>query len=57
MYKWSSFTTKTEGTEMENVKQRNLVQKHVMTFNRPTVFKDRKKEFKKGYTKHKVRFE
>lgn len=42
---------------MREVKQRNLVQKHVMTFNRPTVFKDRKKEFKKGYTKHKVRFE
>ena len=42
---------------MENVKQRNLVQKHVMTFNCPTVFKDRKKEFKNGYTKHKIRFE
>ena len=28
---------------MQNVKQRNLVQKHVMTFNHPTVFKDRKK--------------
>lgn len=38
---------------MENVKRRNLVQKHVMTFNCPTVFKDRKKEFKKGYQKHK----
>lgn len=38
---------------MQNVKQRNLVQKHVMEFNRPTVFKDRKKELKKGYQKHK----
>lgn len=38
---------------MENVKQRNLVQKHVMEFNRSTVFKDRKKEFKNGYQKHK----
>lgn len=42
---------------MQNIKQRNLVQKHVMAFNRPTVFKDRKKESKKGYTKYKIRFE
>lgn len=32
---------------MQNIKQRNLVQKHVMTFNRPTVFKDRKKYSRK----------
>ena len=38
---------------MENAKQRNLVQKHVMEFNHPCTFKDRKKELKKGYTKHK----
>ena len=28
---------------MQNVKQRNLVQKHVMEFNHPCTFKDRKK--------------
>lgn len=36
---------------MREVKQRNLVQKHVMTFNRPTVFKDRKKGIQEGLSK------
>ena len=35
------------------LKVRNFVQMHVMEFNRPTVFKDKKKELKKGYQKHK----
>lgn len=30
---------------------------HVMEFNRPTVFKDKKKELKKGYQKHKGHFD
>ena len=30
------------------LKVRNFVQMHVMEFNRPTVFKDKKKELKKG---------
>lgn len=38
---------------MREVKQRNLVQKHVMEFNHPCTFTDRKKELKKGYQKHK----
>lgn len=38
---------------MREVKQRNLVQKHVMEFNHPCTFIDRKKELKKGYQKHK----
>lgn len=38
-------------------KVRNFVQMHVMEFNRPTVFKDKKKELKKGYQKHKGHFD
>ena len=32
---------------------RNLVAKHALTFNKPTIQIDRKKATRKGYTKHK----
>lgn len=35
------------------MKQRNYVAKHVHTYNKPTVQKDRKRELKRGYKKHK----
>lgn len=34
-------------------KERNLVHKHALNFNRSETFKDRKKSKKKGYMKHK----
>lgn len=34
-------------------KERNLVHKHALNFNRSEAFKDRKKSKKKGYMKHK----
>lgn len=36
---------------MREVKQRNLVQKHVMEFNHPCTFKDRKKRTKERLSK------
>lgn len=35
------------------VKINNFVAKHAREFNKSAVFKDRKKEFKNGKTKHK----
>lgn len=35
------------------VKVRNFVQEHVMFFNSPKIFCDRKKAMKSGYQKHK----
>lgn len=35
-------------------KQRNYVQKHALEFNKSSVFRDRKKDKKKGYSKHKA---
>lgn len=35
------------------VKVRNFVQEHVMLFNSPKIFCDRKKAMKSGYLKHK----
>ena len=35
------------------VKIRNFVQEHVMLFNCPKIFCDRKKAMKSGYQKHK----
>ena len=44
-------------SKSKKVKQRNFVQMHVMEFNTAKVFIDRKKEFKKGYKKHKAQYE
>jgi len=35
------------------MKNRNLVQKHALNFQRSDVFKDKKKANKRGYSKHK----
>lgn len=39
--------------KQKQIKIRNFVQMHVQEFNKPKVFKDRKKEFKKGNFKYK----
>lgn len=39
--------------KQKDVKIRNFVQMHAQEFNKPKVFKDRKKEFKKGNFKYK----
>lgn len=38
---------------MTHLPRRNLVAKHSGKFNKTKVFKDRKKEAKKGYKKHR----
>lgn len=35
------------------MKQRNFVAKHSTSYNKAKVYKDRKKDVKKGYMKHK----
>lgn len=35
------------------MKTNNIVAKHARTYNKATVMEDRKKQMKKGYTKHK----
>jgi hypothetical protein len=37
-------------------KTNNLVAKHARKFNLSHVFRDRKKDFRKGYCKHKKKF-
>lgn len=38
------------------MKDRNFVAKNARKFNKSTVFSDRKKSMKKGYSKHKKSF-
>ena len=41
---------------MKKIKQRNFVQEYSLLINHSTVFKDRKRAFKNGESKHKKKY-
>ena len=41
---------------MKGIKQRNFVQEYSLQVNRSQIFKDRKRSFKSGYSKHKENY-
>ena len=41
---------------MKGIKQRNFVQEYCLQVNRSQIFKDRKRSFKSGYSKHKENY-
>ena len=41
---------------MKGLKKRNFVQEYSLQINRSQIFKDRKRSFKSGYSKHKENY-